>query len=112
MRLTGKVSIVTGASAGLGAAVAARFAREGSRVVFADTKENEGVALVDRLRSEGFEADFVRTDISDEDSVKHLVASTVDRYEHVDVLYNNAAILLADLDMPAHEISTETWDQI
>jgi NAD(P)-dependent dehydrogenase (short-subunit alcohol dehydrogenase family) len=112
MRLAGKVSIVTGASVGLGSAVATRFAYEGSSVVVADTKKDEGVALVNRLRSEGFEANFVRTDISHEDSVKRLVATTLSCYDRIDVLYNNAAILLADLDMPAHEISMETWDRI
>ncbi len=64
------------------------------------------------MRSEGFEANFVRTDISDEDSVEHLVATTLAYYARIDVLYNNAAILLGDLDMPAHEISIETWDRI
>ena len=64
------------------------------------------------MRSEGFEANFVRTDISDEDSVKRLVATTLAYYARIDVLYNNAAILLGDLDLPAHEISIETWDRI
>jgi NAD(P)-dependent dehydrogenase (short-subunit alcohol dehydrogenase family) len=112
MRLSGKVSIVTGASAGLGASVAARFAREGSSVVAADTKEPDGVALVEHLRSQGLDASFIRTDISNEESVKYLIDAVLARYGRIDVLFNNAAILLSGRDLPAHEITMETWDLV
>jgi 3-oxoacyl-[acyl-carrier protein] reductase len=112
MRLTGKVTIVTGASVGLGRAVAARFAREGASVVAADVNEAEGSALVAQLKSEGLEAMFVRTDVSQECAVKALYDATVSQYRKVDVLYSNAAILLPDRDLPIHEISLETWDHV
>jgi NAD(P)-dependent dehydrogenase (short-subunit alcohol dehydrogenase family) len=112
MRLSGKVSIVTGAAAGLGAAVAARFAREGSSVVAADTNELGGAALAEQLGSQGFDASFFRTDISNEDSVKSLIHAAMIRYGRIDVLFNNAAILLSGRDLPAHEISVETWDKV
>jgi NAD(P)-dependent dehydrogenase (short-subunit alcohol dehydrogenase family) len=112
MRLSGKVSIVTGAAVGLGAAVASRFAREGARVVVADTNEGEGAALADRLCGEGLDATFVRVDISEESSVRSLVGATLARYGRIDVLYNNAAILLAGRDLPAHEITMDVWDRI
>jgi NAD(P)-dependent dehydrogenase (short-subunit alcohol dehydrogenase family) len=112
MRLSGKVSIVTGAAAGLGAAIAARFAREGSSVVAADTNELGGAALAEQLGSQGFDASFFRTDISNEDSVKSLIHAAMIRYGRIDVLFNNAAILLSGRDLPAHEISVETWDKV
>lgn len=112
MRLSGKVSIVTGASAGIGAAVAARFAREGSSVVAADTNEPDGVALVEQLRKQGLGASFIRTDISIEDSVKDLIGAVLARYNRIDVLFNNAAVLLNGRDLPAHEIVMETWDLV
>jgi NAD(P)-dependent dehydrogenase (short-subunit alcohol dehydrogenase family) len=112
MRLSGKVSIVTGAAVGLGAAVASRFAREGSSVVAADVDEPAGAPLVDQLRRDGCEAAFVHADISSEDSVSALISATLTHYGRIDVLYNNAAILLAGLDLPAHEITMETWDRI
>jgi NAD(P)-dependent dehydrogenase (short-subunit alcohol dehydrogenase family) len=112
MRLAEKVSIVTGASVGLGAAVASRFAREGSKVVAADIDESAGAALVDQLRREGLEAAFVDTDVASEDSVRALIAAVLGRYGRIDVLYNSAAILLAGHDLPAHEITMEAWDRI
>jgi 3-oxoacyl-[acyl-carrier protein] reductase len=111
MRLSGKVSIVTGAAVGLGAAVAARFAHEGASVVIADTNEGEGTAFAERLRGEGLDAAFVCVDISEEDSVRSLVGATLARYGRIDVLYNNAAILLAGRDLPAHEITMDIWDR-
>jgi len=112
MRLKGKVSIVTGAAAGLGAAVASRFAREGSSVVAADIDESTGAALVEQIRGNGFEAAFVCADVSSEDSVRTLVEAALARHGRIDVLYNNAAILLAGRDLPAHEMDIETWDRI
>ena len=107
MRLSGKVTIVTGASVGLGRAVASRFAQEGASVVAADTNETDGLALVDQLKSEGLDAMFVRTDVSQECAVKALYETTFSRHGRVDVLYNNAAVLLPGRDLPVNEISLE-----
>lgn len=112
MRLSGKVTIVTGASVGLGRAVSARFAREGASVVAADVNETDGQALVAELKAEGLEAMFVRTDVSQECQVKALFDATLSRYGDLNVLYSNAAVLLPDRDLPIHEISLETWDYV
>src|SRR5579871_3416168 len=112
MRLSGKVTVVTGASVGLGRAVAARFAREGASVVAADVNEAKGEDLVAELKSAGLDAMFVRTDVAQECCVKALFDATVSRYGKVDVLYSNAAVLLPDRDLPIHEISLETWDYV
>jgi NAD(P)-dependent dehydrogenase (short-subunit alcohol dehydrogenase family) len=112
MRLSGKVAVVTGAAVGLGRAVAARFAREGAKVVAADVKEPDGATLVDGLRADGFEAAFVRTDVSHEAEVKGLMETTLERYRRIDVLYHNAAVLLPESDAPVHELSLETWDYV
>lgn len=112
MRLSGKVTLVTGASVGLGRAVAARFAREGASVVAADVNETDGQALVAELKAEGLEAMFVRTDVSQECQVKALFDATYARYGDLNVLYSNAAVLLPERDLPVHEISLETWDYV
>ena len=112
MRLRGKVAVVTGAAAGLGRAVAARFAREGALVVAADTNRADGTALAEQLKEQGWEAIFVQTDIAQEAAVKNLFASTLSTYRRIDVLYNNAAVLSYKDDSPVHELSIETWDYI
>jgi NAD(P)-dependent dehydrogenase (short-subunit alcohol dehydrogenase family) len=112
MRLKEKVVVVTGAAVGLGRAVAARFAREGASVVAADTNQKDGAALCDELRNEGLDAVFIKTDVSQECQVNALFDATLERFGRVDVLYNNAAVLLPDRDRPIHEISTETWDYV
>lgn len=112
MRLSGKVAIVTGAAAGLGRAVAIRYAHEGAIVVAADTDETGGVKLVQALKQNGLQAMFVRTDVSEEREVQHLIGKTLGAYHRVDVLYNNAAVLSSPDDRIAHELSLETWDRV
>jgi NAD(P)-dependent dehydrogenase (short-subunit alcohol dehydrogenase family) len=112
MRLSGKVTIVTGASLGLGRAVTTRFAREGASVVAADVNETDGTELVAQLKSEGLKAIFVRTDVSQQSAVKALYDATFSQFGKVDVLYSNAAVLLPGRDLPIHEISVETFDHV
>src|ERR1700676_1835633 len=105
MRLSGKGAGVTGASVGLGRAVAARFAHEGASVVAADINQADGSALVNQLKSEGLDAMFVPTDVSQECAVKALFEATLSSYGKLDVLYSNAAVLLPGRDLPIHQIS-------
>jgi NAD(P)-dependent dehydrogenase (short-subunit alcohol dehydrogenase family) len=112
MRLSGKVAIVTGAAVGLGHAAAVRFAREGASVIAADINEEDGAAFVHELKAQGLEALFVRTDVSQECAVEALFETTLSCYGRVDVLYNNAAVLLPERDRPVHELTMETWDYV
>ncbi|WP_323032453.1 SDR family NAD(P)-dependent oxidoreductase [Paracoccus sp. (in: a-proteobacteria)] len=89
MRLAGKTAIVTGAGAGIGRATAELFAREGARVVIAEFEEDAGRLTEADIASAGGTALFIRTDVSDEDSVRAMVAQTVARFGGIDVLYNN-----------------------
>jgi NAD(P)-dependent dehydrogenase (short-subunit alcohol dehydrogenase family) len=111
MRLKEKVAVVTGAGVGIGRAVALRFAREGARVVVAEIDSQNGQATAEAIqRSEGT-AIFARTDVSDENDVKAMVASAVNRFGRIDVLFNNAAILLHSQEARAHELTVEVWDR-
>jgi NAD(P)-dependent dehydrogenase (short-subunit alcohol dehydrogenase family) len=89
MRLQGKVAIVTGAASGMGAATARRFAREGAKVVIADTLEDEGRRVAAAI---GEAALFHRLDVTDEAEWKAVVASTAERFGGLDILVNNAGI--------------------
>ncbi|HEV8635448.1 MAG TPA: SDR family NAD(P)-dependent oxidoreductase, partial [Chloroflexota bacterium] len=73
MRLSGKVAIVTGGGSGIGKATVRRLAVEGAAVLIADLNPTSGEALATDLQADGHEAAFVRTDVTDEESVASVV---------------------------------------
>lgn len=97
-RLDGKVALVTGASSGLGRTGAELFAREGARVVVADVVDGDEV--LDAIADKGGEAAFVRCDVSDDESVRAAVAFAMESFGSLDVLYNNAGVMLSGDDDP------------
>lgn len=106
-RLDGKVSLITGAAAGLGRVAAELFAREGSQVVVADLAD--GTEAVEAIRAAGGSASYVRCDVSDEASVQSAIAHAVDTFGGLHVLYNNAGVSLGDDDGPENT-SVDVWD--
>jgi NAD(P)-dependent dehydrogenase (short-subunit alcohol dehydrogenase family) len=111
MRLKNKVAIVTGSGAGIGQGIAERYAREGAAVVLAEIDSAAGESAERAISASGGQALFVRTDVSDEAQVKHMVATAVQRFGRIDILCNNAAVLLFEHEAPAHELTNETWDR-
>lgn len=111
MRLKGKVAIVTGAGAGIGQAVAARFGAEGASVVIAEVDAANGQRAAEAISKSAGEALFIRTDVSDEGQVKSMVDQTVSRFGRIDILCNNAAVLFFREEAPAHELSADIWDR-
>ena len=93
MRFAGKSVIVTGGAAGIGEAAARLFAAEGARVVIADL-DPAAEAIAQELRGQGHEAAFVRTDAADARDAETLIAETLRRYGRLDVLHNNAGVLV------------------
>ena len=110
MRLQNKVAIVTGGGAGIGEAIAVRFAQEGARVVVAEVDPARGQSTVAAIQKLGGEAVFVQTDVSSEPRVKAMIETTLKRFERIDVLVNNAAILIS-YETRAHELTNEEWDR-
>ncbi len=105
-RLDGKVAIVTGAAQGTGAAIARLFVEEGARVVLADVKDDQGRELT---RALGPAAGFVHLDVTRTEDWQAGVARTLEQFGGVDVLVNNAAILLL---APLTQISREQFLRI
>jgi NAD(P)-dependent dehydrogenase (short-subunit alcohol dehydrogenase family) len=111
MRLKGKVSIITGAGGGMGRVAALRFAAEGSRIVVADVHAEAAEETARQVNSGGGDAVPVRVDVSEEDDVREMVEAAKRRYGRVDVLYNNAGIML-EADHSVLDTTVEVWDQV
>lgn len=90
MKLSNQVAVITGASEGIGAAIARRFSREGARVVLAARSEEKLKALAEELGSE--RALAVPTDVTDAEQVKRLMARTREHFGGLDILVNNAGV--------------------
>jgi NAD(P)-dependent dehydrogenase (short-subunit alcohol dehydrogenase family) len=84
------VVLITGALTGIGRAAALAFAKQGNQMVVSGRKQDAGEALVAELRALGTEAEFVRTDVRNEDDVRRLIDRTVERFGRLDVAINNA----------------------
>ena len=94
MRLEGKVAIITGGGSGIGRASAELFAREGAKVVVAEYKADTGREAVRAIKDAGGEAIFVEVDVSDSAQVQAVVQTALDTYGGIDILFNNAGVLL------------------
>ena len=91
-RLAGKTALVTGATSGLGEAIARGYAREGAAVALCGRREAEGAAVVDAIRAAGGQARFFVCDVGDGGQVAELVARTVEAFGRLDVAVNNAGL--------------------
>jgi NAD(P)-dependent dehydrogenase (short-subunit alcohol dehydrogenase family) len=90
MTMSNHVVLITGGLTGIGRASAVAFAKEGARVVVAGRRDEAGKGLVQELRAFGTEAEFINTDVRQEDDVRSMVDETVARFGRLDVAVNNA----------------------
>jgi len=115
MKLEGKVAIVTGASRGIGKAIAIALAKERVNIVAAARSETEGRLpgtihnTVEEIRALGGNALAVKTDVTREEELNEMVQKTLEQYGHIDVLVNNAGINISGTLI---EVSTKRWDLI
>lgn len=91
-QVDGKVALVTGGASGIGAACAARLAREGARVAITDLDEASGAALAERIAGQGGTALFLRQDVTDEKRWPEVIGAVEERYGRLDILVANAGI--------------------
>ena len=114
-RMQGWVALVTGASRGLGREIAKAYAAEGASVALcARGHSPTGLPgtvqeVVQGIRAAGGEALAVSCDVADEDQVRAMVETVADHYGHIDVLVNNAGLMIPS--EPFLDIDPERWDQ-
>ena len=108
MRLENKVVIITGAGVGIGAATARRMAEEGASVVVAARRLKLLQDVVAQIEAAGGTATACACDVTDEESVKQLVADTVAAYGKLDIVVNNAVLMVPGM-LASH--SSKTWRQ-
>lgn len=114
-RLVGKVAIVTGSGSneGIGAATAKRLASEGASVILADVNVDGAEMTAAAIRQAGGDAEARNFDLNDEESIRALIASSVERYGKLDILHNNAADTRVELmagDLAIADMDAAIWD--
>lgn len=109
-RLHERIALVTGASRGIGRAVAKRFAAEGAHVVLVARTQGALEELDDEIRNSGGTATLVPADLTDHNKIDQIGAVIYERFGRLDILVGNAAIL--GILSPIGHIDPETWDQV
>ena len=110
MNLNGKSAIVTGASRGIGRAIALALADRGARVlVNYCASQEQAREVVDRIKGQGLEAAVCQADVRDLEQVKQMVASARDLFGGVDILVNNAGIVRDNLTAMMKE---DEWEEV
>ncbi|MGC2402064.1 MAG: SDR family oxidoreductase [Acidobacteriaceae bacterium] len=109
MKLRDKVAIVTGAAGGIGRASAIAFAREGAKVAAVDIDHSRGRETVETIRAAGCIASFYGADVSKEADVARMIEDTASRWGRIDILFNNAGVVLVK---PLEETTEAEWDRV
>lgn len=108
-RLDGKNAVISGAAGGMGQVACRRFCEEGASVVGVDLAEEAGRELEDKLRGEGFDFELRRVDVTSSEEVDELAEHVKTKFDGLDVLHNNAGIILGK---PLLETTEEEWDRL
>lgn len=113
-RLDGKVAIVTGAGGrgnSIGRAYAMGLAAAGASVVVADLNGDGATSVANEISANDGDALALQVDIADRGSVDAMVAATKEKYGGVDILVNNAALMVEIVQTPAMQIDTDAWNK-
>jgi NAD(P)-dependent dehydrogenase (short-subunit alcohol dehydrogenase family) len=94
VKLRDKVAIITGGTAGIGESTALLFVREGVKVVVVGTSIDKGNKVLDKIKKMNGQAIFVKADVSKEEDVKQLIDETIKVFGRIDILFNNAGVVV------------------
>ncbi len=104
-----KVIVITGASSGLGEATARLLAKKGAKVVLGARRTEKLEAIVQDIRAEGGQAEFIGTDITKPNEVQALIEKALSAFGQIDVLVNNAGLMSI---APLSELKVDEWDRM
>lgn len=106
--LDGRVALITGSASGQGRAAALRFASHGAAIAIVDIADDGSAETARQVEALGGEATVIHADVSAQADVEAMVATTVERWSRIDVLYNNAAVQMSGSLV---ECSEDDWDR-
>jgi len=107
MKLKDKVALITGASKGIGRAIALLFAKEGAKIIVNyNTSKEKANEVVEDIKKAGSDAIAVKCDVSQEEEVKNMVDEAIKKFKKIDILVNNAGIVY---DIPLFEKTVDQW---
>jgi NAD(P)-dependent dehydrogenase (short-subunit alcohol dehydrogenase family) len=108
--LDGRVAIITGAATGIGRASATLFAQAGARLLLADSRQPELEATADQVRRLGGQAATLVADLAQPEACAEVVEAAIQRYDRLDVLFNNAGVGTMVVGGTVETIPLELWD--
>lgn len=108
--LSNKIALITGATRGIGAAVAQRFAREGAHIIAVGRKKSDLEMLDDVIIAEGGTATLVQMDLLETNKIEFMAANIAQRFGRLDILVGNAGVL-GDLS-PIQDIESSDWEKV
>ena len=106
--MKGKTALITGATTGMGRAVAIALAKQGVNVAIAARREKEGAQAVQEVEEAGGKGLFVRTDVTIEKEAKGMVDKTIEEFGRLDMAFNNAG---SGINTPVIEMTIDEWSQ-
>jgi NAD(P)-dependent dehydrogenase (short-subunit alcohol dehydrogenase family) len=107
----GKVAVITGGSSGIGRTTAIAFAAEGARVAIGARRASESEETIRTIQAQGGEAIFVPTDVTRADQVRKLMDTAMDRWQRLDLAFNNAGIGGTPF-VPLSDYTEQVWDDV
>lgn len=108
-KLEDKIVMITGATSGIGEACAKLFAKEGAKVIIVGRDEKRGKQVENDILSQGDYAEFLPCDVTIEEDVMDLKKVICEKYDRIDILFNNAGLLITSA---LEEINGEDWKKI
>ncbi len=112
MDLKGKKVVITGGGGGIGRSASFLFAKYGAEVIILEYNDESGKSAEAEIKAKGQKAWFIKTDISNPDSVKRAFEQIKEKYGRIDALYNNASIFLGGKDTSIDNLDEDVWDKV